>query len=902
MRFVARLIFKIIVLLIIGAGSACIVLSYNKRFIATVNHAITTLIEKRCNAHFSGLLTHISPLTLSVTFERVSLRPFDVQEGWYCNVQKVQVTISPFTYLKTKKWGVLLLVHGCDVFSEVQQGRIRLVDYVTTLLAAQDRPLPLLLKTLRFFDTHVSLLDMTQNYGMHSVLNGEVQKGESTLKAHLFLRSGAAHYHKKEVITKVSGRVDLEVTPEGKLILFPDCFCLLSQLPPDQNRWYISGRWMQTKGSFLLHNQDKSVLLAPIALECTDEGIALQLRGTFPIKDFLHGAHVPFAAQTTGMCTLSLEGTLGKRIEGDITLTDIGIGAQRLDSLQSSFIFQGCNGRGAITYNQQGQLFVTDWIWDQKKRQVKFVGTNRTPLTLMGSGWQIPSEKIKIRGTVSSLLQGTFFYQLYAQQEKTESCLALEGKIQSKGADYIHTGTLLTNEREYDVSVTSAPFLLRLLEKKNGPVEPLLEIIGNGMEITGTLDSVLIQNFLHEYQGVELGMQGILNVTGSWQKGSGIHARLALEDGVIRKPDIYNFMHSMQADIVIDLMHKKIVVEHLKIALQKGTIESSSIKAGYDPVYKEWWVHAPFRCADCFINWKKDLYVLFSGAVVAKKMPGKIPELEGFITFDRSQLKENIFSAHAQQVLVQSFTPSSSSKTKLAVKLALSTRVPLRVKTAQLETQAMLALVCEGEISKPTISGDIFLQGGAIHFPANSLSIVKGKISFAGEQTHDPLIELVAQGRIKKYLLTVSVVGTAQDPQIVFDAVPSLSQEQCMMLLIAGSEEESLNIVAPVLIMRTIENSIFGSSYRTRTDAWLAPLKRIKFVPRFTDQTGRGGFKGALEIEVNKRLRGIIEKNFSLTEDVSFEVEYDLSDSTSIRALLDERGDLGAEIEMRFKF
>lgn len=901
MRFVVRFIFKIIVLLFIGVGGALLTLSHNKRFIATLNHALITQIEKRCNAHFSGSLTRISPFTLSATLEHVSFKPFDVQEGWYCAAQTVHVSISPFTYFKTGKWGISLIVSGSDVFSEMDHGRLRFVDYTLRLLAGQERPLPLTLKTLSLFDTRVSVLDQLKNYSMQCALNGDMEKGESRLKAHLFLRSGSVFYDTKEVVTAISGKVDFEVTPEGRLILFPDCSCLFSQLPADQNRLYISGRWMETKGSFSVHNQDRSVSCTPIALEQTDEGLRIHLRGMFPIKDVLHCADAPFAGQTTGTCNISLAGTFGKTVGGEITLTDIGIGAQQLDSLQSSFVFQGLDGRGVITYSQQGQLFVSDWKWNHKKRQVKFVGTNKTPLTLLKSGWQIPPGKIKIRGTVSSLLQGTFFYQLYAQQEKTESCLALEGKIKTKGTDYIHTGTLLTNEREYEVSVTSAPFTLRVLEKKDGPYEPIIKIIRKGTEVTGTLESSFIQQLLREYQGTDLAMQGIWKVTGSLQKDSSVCVMVALEDGVIRKPDLYNFMHGMQATFLVDMVHKKLTVEHLKILLQKGTIESSSLKAGYDPVLKEWWVHAPIQCVDCFINWKKDLYVVFSGAAVFKKMLGKTPELEGFITFDRSQLKENIFSQYAQQVLVQSFTPSAS-KTKLGIKLAISTRAPLGVKTAQLETQAMLALMCEGDISKPTVTGDIFLKGGVIHFPANSLTIVKGKVSFAGEQTHDPLIELIAQGRVKKYLITMSVVGTAQDPHIIFDAVPSLSQEQCMMLLIAGSEEESLNIVAPTLIMRTIENSIFGASYRTRTDMWLAPLKRIKFVPRFTDQTGRGGFKGALEIEVNKRLRGIIEKNFSLTEDVSFEVEYDLSDSTSVRALLDERGDLGAEIEMRFKF
>ena len=80
------------------------------------------------------------------------------------------------------------------------------------------------------------------------------------------------------------------------------------------------------------------------------------------------------------------------------------------------------------------------------------------------------------------------------------------------------------------------------------------------------------------------------------------------------------------------------------------------------------------------------------------------------------------------------------------------------------------------------------------------------------------------------------------------------------------------------------------------------PLKHIHLVPSFTDQTGRGGLRGAVEIEVNDRWRALIQKNFSLTEDTRFEVEYSLSDDVTLRGIRDERRDLGGVVEMRWKF
>jgi len=46
----------------------------------------------------------------------------------------------------------------------------------------------------------------------------------------------------------------------------------------------------------------------------------------------------------------------------------------------------------------------------------------------------------------------------------------------------------------------------------------------------------------------------------------------------------------------------------------------------------------------------------------------------------------------------------------------------------------------------------------------------------------------------------------------------------------------------------------------------------------------------------------LIQKNFSLTEDTKFELEYFFSDDITLRAIRDERRDIGGEVELRWKF
>jgi hypothetical protein len=105
--------------------------------------------------------------------------------------------------------------------------------------------------------------------------------------------------------------------------------------------------------------------------------------------------------------------------------------------------------------------------------------------------------------------------------------------------------------------------------------------------------------------------------------------------------------------------------------------------------------------------------------------------------------------------------------------------------------------------------------------------------------------------------------------------------------------------------MQNIKNFIFVNHQSAFFEKYFAPLLRqfnISVMPRFIDQTGRGGLRGMVEINFDDRWRATFQKNFTLTEDTRFEIEFSLSDDITLRGIRDERRDIGGELEMRWKF
>jgi|GEM_PF-1037648 len=910
---------KIVLTFIIGATCSLVYLSQDPRCIALVHKKMKIIFERDFGLHFTGTVSSLSLLKGSVECKDVLIHSLSEDDHWSIKIKKSNISFSIFRYLVTRKIGITVRVSGLSVFSEIENQKLVIIETLRKLFFNRTSLQKVMLFELdSCFCTNAvfNVCEKSRDIHFFGLCSMGIEREKNTYKGLVTFEDGVLNYQKKSLLTGLAGSLAIDFSGSQSYSVVSNLSYALPLFFKNGELCHLTGQWNGLSGLFSCFMKQSLERITINLEQQKKRGLIITVFGSVAFASCIDFLGFDETTSIKGECVFNAEGVCGDSFKGSITLQDCQLAGWSIEELKSLFEWNKDLLKGSLIYSQKNEKLLGDWFWDESTKQVRFSIINETPFSLFSTQWYLPEKQTSIKGALSPRLEGTIKYQLSCEQKKTENLFKSYGTIHCKGSDFLAKGALLAGDSLYHLdashsvspknqeakaATTTNAFSFTLLDgqKKQGAAS-IVQITHEKSLTTAHVDLSLLQNLLRDYAQFSFLGQGMLMMKGAWN-GSKLEGVIECKDGMIRVPSVYNFIHDFKVDVFCDFLKRTIALKDLKIHLQKGMIESSLAQIEYDPLAKGVCAHIPLVFTDCFINWQKDLYLLFSGAVIAKKIPRKRLALEGFIELDRSQLRENIFSQKTQQFLIESWSNPMAEK-KVDAHISIMTRSPLTVKTEQLETSALLALVLKSGVDQAELEGTITLQGGALHFPAHSLSIVKGKLIFTSEQTQDPFIELTAQARVKKYLITLSIGGTIQDPHLVFDSIPSLSEEQIMMLLLAGSEEESLNIVVPALIMRNVENIIFGSSYRSRNDSWLEPLKRIKFVPRFTDQTGRGGFKGALEIEVSKRLRAVIEKNFSLTEDVAFEVEYLLTDDVSVRASYDERGDLGAELEMRFKF
>lgn len=430
--------------------------------------------------------------------------------------------------------------------------------------------------------------------------------------------------------------------------------------------------------------------------------------------------------------------------------------------------------------------------------------------------------------------------------------------------------------------------------------------------LNGDLDYSFLKNFLAPgTKNLLLSHEGIFNLQINQKNLDHLKGCLNLKKGAFYIPESQNLINKLSTEFEM-IFPRKIYLNNLKIGFFKGEVSSPKVSLILDKSLTLSFLHFPIQISDLLINYKKDLLGIIHGNVLIKKDAKTGSNIFGQIFLKKSLLKENIFAASDKYNFYGGWNSILPSTKDIDFDFKIVTESPIKAKTPTLQTNASLNLRITHKkrnsiINIPQLTGTVKLDGGFIKVLQNKLIIEYGKIEFIANQMNDPIIDLIAKNRINKYMVCLQASGSLQKPTILVESTPELTEEQVLSLLLSGSENYKLQTDLLAMVEQNLYNVILGSKRILPESNNLLhkitkPFKYIQISPDFTDQSARGGIKGTININVNDQVKAQIQKNFNLQDDFSAQIEYMLSDDINVRAIKDQRGELGAEVELRVKF
>lgn len=879
--------------------------------------SIKTNVEKTYGTLFTGTVEHLNFFSPTCELVNVTMKPMN-DPHWQWQAERLTLQCSWWHLLWYQNIDLYITIEELEAFSIKEKNKIAITDHIYSLFSGQKTIIPVIIKSLTFKPASIAIQDTQSTEHLFFKWESESKRLDSVVKTNAYFLDGKISRAGTDYVQDLTGTLGLESSLITLNIYETGTIKITgtsSYFSPTCEPYLLTGSWADNTGSCTLKNRDQSCLIDLYNIRASPTDITTTIQATLPVSSCAQ--HLFPDLPLTGIA----------HIKGDLAINSIGIQTARgtlslddaawhnhcaLKKAVSSFEKNGSLWHGSIKlFSDDHFTAQSSWQWDEALSTGGFHATLAHSLSIPGAPeWSINAEQtfFLFKQDSPGIFSGS--YRIDASKNKSLDQTVATGTFSAKNKTLHLAGTL--NDNSYEASGSlSGPYLTKLWykDKANRTHVHLAPAPTDPQAIQGFITIDLLNDIGSTYGGYPLlahRQEGALHLHATY--GDTLKTQVHLADAVIRIPHLYNFVKEFDALIEGDLKNKKISIHDMHCSLDRGSITCNHATFNFDDQYNLFFAHVPIHLHECFLNVSKNLFAVVSAHLVATKKQHAIPHLKGSLIIERSQLKENIFSELFQKNIFQ-FTERALtiSGMDMTCDLSLETTAPVRIKTSVLETSARISLAVRNTIRRPTFSGTINLGAGSLHFPYKSLYITKGSLYCPPNQTYDPIIELVAKNKIKKYNVTLQVSGSLRNHHIMLESTPPLTEEQIIGLLLTGSPEESLNVAMPALIMNNLTSLIFGN---TQSDDSLdnafkrlfKPFDNVHLVPSFTDQTGRGGLRGAIEIDINDRWHALIQKNFSLSEDTRLELEYLLSDDISIRGIRNERRDIGGEVEMRWKF
>ncbi|TET36298.1 hypothetical protein E3J61_00860 [Candidatus Dependentiae bacterium] len=877
-----------------------------------IGNAFKTIYARAFHCTVTGNVEGVDFVHPHITLSNFSLSSSDGKGNWAWTAQQYHTGFSWPFFLLHRTIDMWVSAKNLTVTTDMYDGTPSITPHIKALMSVPDLPIKIILKSTQI--KNVSLSIIGEDTQARLCWDSNSQRTPSALTSRFYLKQGTITHQQQTIAHSLRGTLSTEVKTDPKnseSVIAINGQIDLPQLG-EYPTCFITGTWHNDRGRFNVQSIDKALRINPLILTQKDSTLQFNTSASFPVAYFINLLTKSSTSPIQGSCVVHAQGSLDPegQCEGYVACEDLtNPWFTDRSVITCSFKKQQSNLHGSVnlrTGTRSSWHGLFDWNGIKESGSCQLYNNISHPIPY-SSRWFIQPHDATIDVSYHKPTNRfDLLYHTQATNSLTNATFDASGTIHTHKQNTIEGNGSFGSYR-YEVTSTPAPPYLQHLTLYDAKGESLVTVVYDEQKNNHTthiamplIRTINTKIFDHEMHG-----EGTVKIT-SHIKENKLYAQIGLKDATIRLPQTYNFINGFDASIEADISTKRITLRNIQCTLHSGSVYSPCATIWLDAQGALQFAHVPLLIDHCLFTIKQDLFTMISGYLLFAQQPHEKGCLSGHIMFDRAQLKENLFSQQEQKKLFHAASSLQEiPQIPLTCNISIETKDPIRVDTRFLQADAEVNLhVCDA-VTKPRVSGTITISSGSINFPYKPLQISKGEITFVEDQLFNPAVELVAKNRIKNHNITLNVAGSVQNHAILLDATPPLTDQQIVSLLLTGAHEESLTAVIPALLMQNVSNFIFSSHKSDFFDSYIKPFMKqisVKLKPEFNDQTGRGGLRGALEITVNERWRALIEKNFSLTEDTRFELEYMLSDDVTFRVIRDERRDVGGEVEMKWKF
>lgn len=175
-------------------------------------------------------------------------------------------------------------------------------------------------------------------------------------------------------------------------------------------------------------------------------------------------------------------------------------------------------------------------------------------------------------------------------------------------------------------------------------------------------------------------------------------------------------------------------------------------------------------------------------------------------------------------------------------RFALNANAPnrLQVEGLGLASEWRAALKVSGPVDNFALTGSANLVRGNYTFAGRRFQLQRGRIRFVGSQPPNPVLDIEAEANLTGLNATINVTGTGNQPEIAFNSIPALPQDELLSRILFGASISDLSAPEAVQLAAAVASLNSGGGLDPINQLRKAVgLDRLRILPSDTD-TGSG--------------------------------------------------------------
>ncbi len=171
-------------------------------------------------------------------------------------------------------------------------------------------------------------------------------------------------------------------------------------------------------------------------------------------------------------------------------------------------------------------------------------------------------------------------------------------------------------------------------------------------------------------------------------------------------------------------------------------------------------------------------------------------------------------------------------------RFALSADVPnrLQVEGLGLDSEWRANLKLTGPVDNFSMTGNASLLRGNYTFAGRRFRLERGRIRFVGNRPPNPVLDIEAEANLRGLNATINVKGTGNRPEIAFNSIPALPEDELLSRVLFGDSIANLSAPEAVQLAAAVASLNSGGGLDPINQLRKAAgLDRLRILPSNTD-------------------------------------------------------------------